>query len=92
MDKWVDTAFGNLINSYLSKTDGLSYEEVEQALRAHARKWGGCVSCRYSICHPSVSYGSTDNMWLVRDCQVGLSRSNFVKCPMYKPFPEDKNE
>ncbi len=40
-DEYIDTAFGNLIYSYLFLCDGLSDEEIEAALRAHAKKWGG---------------------------------------------------
>jgi len=86
--KYVDTAFGNLINSYLAEVDGLTEEEVEEALREHAKRWSGCVSCRYSICHPEARRFSK-NIWLFRSCQVGLSQSS---CGMWKGFPERREE
>ncbi len=83
--KYIDTPFGNLINSYAFITEGLSDEEIEKALRAHARIWGGCISCRYSIAHPSCTERK-GNIWLMRNCQLGLTQST---CNMHTPFPDE---
>ena len=87
--EYLDTAFGRLIASYAHVTGGeLTDDEIEMALRAHARKWGGCVACRYSIAHHSAGEGPLQkcNPWLVRSCQLGLSQND---CGCFKPFPEE---
>ena len=77
---YLDTAFGNLIFSYAYVCDGLTDEEIEKALRYHAKKLGGGISCRYSILHEKEE----GNIWHHRICQVGLEQSG---CQMYKGFP-----
>ncbi|MBE0427890.1 MAG: hypothetical protein IBX72_14750 [Nitrospirae bacterium] len=81
-DEYLETAFGNLIWSYIFYTDGLTEEEIEQALRSHARKWGGCISCRFSIASDPAK---EENIWLSRKCQVGLTQDG---CGMHQGFPE----
>jgi len=81
--EYLDTPFGNLINSYAYRTE-LDDDLVEKALRAHAQKWGGCVSCRYSICHPMADTYS-GNIWLLRSCQLGLNQN---ECTMHERFPD----
>lgn len=81
--EYTDTAFGNLIFSYHLHCDGLSDDEIEQALRAHAKKWSGCIACRYSLCHHDA--GKRGNIWHQRSCQVGLSQDG---CGMFQNFPE----
>lgn len=83
-DEYIDTAFGNLIYSYLFLCDGLSDEEIEAALRAHAKKWGGCISCRFSVAHPEARERK-GNVWYQRACQMGLSQDG---CDMHRPFLE----
>lgn len=83
--RYIDTPYGNLIISYARYCDGLSDEEIDRALRAHAQRWGGCISCRYSIAHPSC-HVRDGNIWYKRGCQVGLSQDN---CPMHTPFPKE---
>lgn len=83
-EEYIDTAFGKLIESYSIHDDRFTDEEIEKALREHARLWGGCISCRYSICKkdPEREHG---NIWHARDCQVGLKQDG---CRMYQEFPE----
>lgn len=86
--KYEGYSFGNLISSYLFLCDGLSDEEVEKALRAHAQKWSGCISCRYSIAHPEARERK-GNIWYQRTCQLGLSQDG---CEMYEKFPEEESK
>ena len=86
-NEYIDTPFGDLISSYLFLCDGLSDEDVEKALRVHAKKWSGCISCRYSQAHPEARERK-GNIWYQRTCQVGLTQDG---CEMYEKFPEAEN-
>jgi hypothetical protein len=82
-EDYIDTAFGNLISSYAYLCDGLSDEEIEKALRSHAKQWGGCISCRFSIAHKDCKERE-GNIWYYRSCQVGLKQET---CEMQEQFP-----
>lgn len=85
--EYLDSAFGNLIKSYAYNVEfELSDDEIERALRVHAKKWGGCVSCRYSLAGDKSTGG---NIWVIRRCQVGLSQDG---CEMRQVFPEPERQ
>lgn len=84
--EYIDTAFGNLISSYAYLCDGLTDEEIEKALRVHVQRWGGCISCRYSLSHPD-SRERRGNIWYQRKCQRGLNQQD---CEMWTAFPEEE--
>ena len=80
----IDTPFGKLITSYVCLC-GLSDAEAERALKAHAQRWGGCISCEYSIADQEA-IGRGKNIWYARSCQVGLLQDD---CGMYTSFPQE---
>lgn len=79
-------AFQRLIGSYMEIYPHLTEEEVERTLREHARQFGGCISCKYSIGYYNPEW-KRRNYWLLRGCQLGFSQSN---CNVYASFPADK--
>jgi len=57
----------------------VSPEQAQVVLEAHARRWGGCVSCAH--CKPAERGGVPD--WLCRDCRLGLEQST---CNSWEPL------
>jgi hypothetical protein len=62
-------AFEKLVGSYAALSE-LSCNEVEKALRIHAKKFRGCISCQYSIAIKHNCHGEelTEPNWLTRKC------------------------
>jgi len=90
--------FDALVESYMSVIDDLALEgdelSVEQALRAHARKLSGCVSCCYSRAHPRLrdAEGSEldyTTLWFERICVLGLQPD---ECDLHLPFPAPQRQ
>lgn len=52
---------------------GITPQQAREALIYHARRWGGCVSCKHSL--PS----STKLSWLVRSCPFGMRQESCTK-------------
>lgn len=83
-EELLNTAFGNLLSSYCQCFESLKTDEIEQVLRELAKKWGGCVSCRYSILHPDANKRG-GNIWIQRACQLKLVEG---ECRLHNPFPD----
>jgi len=84
--EYIDTAFGRLILSYCYRHDDTEAEEIETALMAHAEKaakWGICIACRNSICHPDA-LDRIGNIWHQRACQLMLKPES---CNTFQGFP-----
>ena len=77
--------FRSLVLSYAAELpEDCSEEMAERVLRAHAKEWGGCISCVHSRRHPDVTPQEKD-FWLRRTCVLGLKQGT---CGNHVPFPE----
>lgn len=83
----VEENFKALVDSFaVELLKDSAYEMVERALKGHARKWGGCISCVFSRRHPETRPEDTQNWWYRRKCTLGLKQDT---CGKHLAFPED---
>ncbi len=71
-----ENALDRLAYEYAGANANLNLDEARRAVEAHARRWGGCVSCANSAVHPDHP------SWTIRECRLGLRQD---ECGEYEP-------